>query len=572
MFKYITETYYKSEIPSWMVGTRFERLMLLDRWLAGTFYDVMKLSFNEEKTGNQYNPLHTRRPAVQHNFPSFIAGLTARKLFGGRHMPRLKHDNQDFLLRVQALMQELKVPLKMLEAVKRGSVGSVLMSFKFLTVTSINGNSVRGVVEVKQAQYCTPIFNEFEELTAVMEHYLVSGSAMIQRGMTTDRDGDKVKPSLKYWYVKMLDTQMECIYFPLKEHSWNPVDAGKYDPASSALVAYPFVDKENPYVHGLGFLQGIWIQNLTGGKGTDGMSTWELALNNFVEIDYAKSQNSRGLKYASAPQLVVKGDFRSEAETGDSEKAPRDPAYLLRLAADEKGMDGMSSTTGHDAFLLETNGAASAASDLFVSNLKHTSFEQICTARKDLESIKGTMSGKVIELIDEDFLDLMQELRLQYGDYGFLMLMKKICKAAREAGHSLMSASDVDTLIDGLMLDFPPQYLPTAQEIQFLISGFVEATQTQQPGGKGADGSQTMITVVPLIDPKLAAAYLAKQLDLVEDSDDKPAITDTDTSTGTLPAPAALPSEGGVNDGSTIGEIFDDANAIGHTPLAQRNR
>jgi hypothetical protein len=81
-----------------------------------------------------------------------------------------------------------------------------------------------------------------------------------------------------------------------------------------------------------------------------------------------------------------------------------------------------------------------------------------------------------------------------------------------------------------------------------------------------------MITVGPLIDPKLAAAYLAKQLDLVEDSDDKPAITDTDTSTGTLPAPAALPSEGGVNDGSTIGEIFDDANAIGHTPLAQRNR
>jgi hypothetical protein len=571
MYKYIQDNYYSSDIPRWMKDTRFERLMLLDRWLDGTFYDAMKLSFNEEKTGNSYNPLHTRRPAVQHNFPSFIAGLCARKLFGGRHVPRLKHKNPDFLLKVQALVQELKMPVKMLETVKRGSVGSTLVLFKFLEVVNGEQKTVKGVVEVKKAQYCTPIFNQFEELTGIMEHYLVSGAEMLQRNMTRDRDGEKIEARLKYWYTKIHDTNSETIYFPLKEHDWNPVDGGKYEPASTALVVYPFDDKQNPMVHGLGFLQGVWIQNLTAGKFPDGLGTWENALNNFVEIDYAKSQNSRGLKYASAPQLVVKGDFRSEAQGDDTEKTPRDPAYLLRLSADEKGMDGMSSTTGHDAFLLETNGAAAKASDDFVSSLKHTTFEQICTARKDLESIKGTMSGKVIELIDEDFLDLLQELRLQYGEYGYLCLVKKICKAAREAGHPLMQTFE-DAIIDGLTLDFPPLYLPDAQEIQFLVSAFVEATADSKPGGKGADGSATMIPVTPLIDPVLAAQYLAKQLDLVEESDDKPTITDTDTSTDSQPEPDAQPIEDrAVTPGADAGELLAEGQAAPNTPLARRN-
>jgi hypothetical protein len=547
VFRFIAENYYKEKIPRWMLGTRFEKLYLLDRWLDCSFYDEMPLSFNQEKSGGSYNPLHTRRPSVQLNFPNFIADLTACKLFAGRHVPRLKHENEDFLLKVQALVEELRLPVKMMEAIKRGSVGSVLILFKMLK----SGENVRGVVNVKQSQYCTPTFNEFEDLIGVMEHYLCTGASLLTNQpepITRDRDGDPVKADRRYWYVKIIDTNGECVYYPLKEHDWNPVNAGKYRDASTALVPYPMTN--NPFMHNLGFVQGVWIKNLTGGNHPEGKSTWEPALNNFIELDYLKSQNGRGLKYSSAPQLVIKGDFRAEVEGDELKNPPRDAGYLLRLAADTKDQMGTDSS-GHDAFLLETNGNASKASDDYVNSLKHVSFEGLRTARKDLESIKGTMTGKVIELIDEDFLDLLQEMRLTYCSYGYLPLVKKLCKAAAAAGHQLM-AGVKDALIDGLVIDFPPSYLPDAQDIQFLVSAFVEATADQQDGPAGPDGKKTKVAKEPLIDINLAKPLLAKLLDLVEESLDRPQLPDTKVDVTTSLEPEIEPVVSTGEDGHNL--------------------
>lgn len=523
-----------------MKGTRFERLMLLDRWLEGTFYDELPLSYEQDETNGKYNPMSDRQPAVQHNFPAEIAGLCARKVFGGRHIPRLKHQDKKFLLKVQALVEELKAPLKMLEAIKRGSVGSVAILFKFLEtpVSDIDNAemTVKGVIEVKQAQYCTPRFNKFQELTTLTEHYLVQGYEMLARQMSVTIKGDEVEPGLKYWFIKHTDTQEECIYYPIEEHDWNPI-TGHIDPKIDVRVPYPFSDDvANPVLHNLGFVPAVWIENLTGGKFPDGLSTFEPALDNFIEIDYIESQNGRGIKYNAAPQLMLKGDLRAEAEGDPTGPIARNARNVIRMAADEKGMDGMSASTGHDAKLLETNGASAAASQAFASGLKHTSFEQICFARKDLESIKGTMSGKVVELIDEDFLDLIQELKLQYGTYGYLLLVKKLCKAARLAGYELMLDAS-DKIVDGLTLDFPPLYLPDAQEINFLITAFVQATATQEEGPPTAEGKKTMVAKIPLLNPVLAANYLAKQMDLIEESDDKPIISDTQVATDGMPSP-----------------------------------
>ena len=511
--------------------------MLLDRWLEGTFYDELPLSYEQDETNGNYNPMSNRKPAVQHNFPIEIAGLCSRKVFGGRHVPRVKHQDKAFLLKVQALIEELKAPVKMMEAIKRGSVGSVAIMFKFLESDS----KVKGVIEVKQAQYCTPSFNQFQELTAITEHYLVQGYDMLARDMRVTIKGDKVEPGLKYWFIKHTDTNEECIYYPIDEHDWNPV-TGHID-GIDIRSAYPFgEDVENPVAHNLGFVPAVWIENLTGGKFPDGLSTFEPALDNFIEIDYIESQNGRGIKYNAAPQLMLKGDLKAEAD-GDGQLGPiaRNARNVIRMAADEKGMDGMSSSTGHDAKLLETNGASAKASQEFAHGLKQTSFEQICFARKDLESISGVMSGKCVELIDEDFLDLIQELKVQYGTYGYLMLLKKLCKAAAMVGHALM-VGVADKIIDGLMLDFPPLYLPDAQEINFLITAFVQATATQEAGPTGPDGKKTMVAKIPLLDPVLAANYLAKQMDLVEESDDKPTISDTQVSPDGLPAPEPVDS------------------------------
>lgn len=536
MLNYIRDTFYRQSTPPWMKDTRYECLFLRDKWLEGKFYDCIPLCFEEEKTGNHYNLLRDWRPAIQQNFPHMIAGLTARKLFAGRHVPRLKHENKDFLLQVQALIEELKMPVRMLEAIKRGSVGSVLVLFKFLEVTLTDGSkTVKGVVEVKQTQYCTPKFNKFEELTAVLEHYLVSASELHSRNMHLDFEGETLDDNKQYWYIKLLDTTQECIYRPIPEHDWNPMNGGKV--GMDALKPYPFKDEDNPFVHNLGFVQGIWIKNLTGGQVPEGDSTWEAALNNFIEIDYVKSQNDRGLKYNATPQLMIKGDLKAEAE-GEDGMGPiqRGGGSVLRVAADVTTM-GQESSSGHDAKLLETSGASAKAADDFTRQLKQTSLEQISAARKDMESIKGSISGKVIELIDEDFLDLLEELRLMYIYYGYLPLMKIICKAAKLAGHLLMPNA-TDNLIDGLTVECPPFYLPDAQDIQFLTAAMVEASSPQLLSeGGGGEQAPTTIQVEPLIDPVIASQFLAKQLDLVEVSEDRPVLQNTQTDTEHPPEP-----------------------------------
>lgn len=580
--QYIRDTYYRagnSALPRWMQGTRFEKLYILDKWLDGSFYEAINLSFDEEQINGTYNPLRTRRPATKDHLAMQVAGLTARKLFGGRHIPRIKHDDLDFKANVQALIEELKLPVKMLEAAKRGSVGSVLILFKFLTdkqreqtedeiAQGIDApTSVKGVVEVKQTQYCTPVFNEFEELIGVMEHYITKGSELIQRQLTTDRDGDSILPNDDYWFIKMIDTKQECTFIPIKKRKWNPV-SGSAD-YTEALIDYP--KEGNPFIHNMGFVQGVWIKNLTGGKHPEGLGTWEFALDNWLTLDYQKSQNDRGLKYGSAPQLVIKGDLRDEVNDDSTHQIVRSPSYEIRVAADEKGMDGQSASTGHDAKLLETNGAASKASDEFVRNLKHSTFEQICAARKDLESIKGSMSGKAIELIDEDFLDLVQELLLLYCTYGYLLLLKKLCKSAKIAGHPLMIDAD-ERKIDGLSLDYPPMYLPTPQEVQFLADALVLLTTPQQLTSNNADGSQSVQTTPPILTPDIAKSIISKQLDLVEESANKPVINDTQVDDVKPPDPVPNEETETGNAGGTIESGFMDELSASRHDMIGRNK
>jgi len=516
-----------------MWDTRYETLRLRDLWLEGKFYNVIPLSFEEEQSGNQRNLMRNRRPSVQHNFPRMLSDLCARKLFAGRHVPRLKHKDPAFLLKVQALVEELKMPVKMLEAIKRGSVGSVLVLFKFLTVpVGPDGITVKGVVEIKQTQYCTPKFNRFEELVGVLEHYIVDGSELLSRDLNYDREGQPVESNKNYWFLKYIDTNSECTYLPIEEHDWNPMNSGckLYQDGPSLIPA------AEPYVHNMGFLQGVWIKNLTGGRNPEGNSTWDSALNNFIEIDYVKSQNDRGLKYGSAPQIVVKGDFRAEQEGDEAGDQSRDPSFIMRLASDTK--DGMGTdSSGHDAFLLETNGAAAKASDDFVRQLKQNSLEQLTSARKDMESIKGAVSGKVIELMDEDYLDMLEELKLMYIDYGYLPLTKKQCKAAAAAGHSLMVGA-TDQLIDGLEVECPPFYLPDAQDIQLMVQGMVEASSPKLLSeGGGGEQAPTTVHVPPLILPEVAAQFIHRQLDLVEHSEDRAEITGTKPDLNSMPDP-----------------------------------
>jgi hypothetical protein len=502
MYNAMVDKYYKGSVDEWeQLNPRFMRLKMLDLWLDGKFYDKIQTDFWQEEGGNgDYIPLICRMPAVQHNIPKLVARLCAHKLFAGRHVPRLKHEDETVQAKLQGIVDLLHIPASMIEAVKFGSVGSVLLLFKFLPV----GETVKGAIEVVRSYHATPRLDEFGELIDVMIHYITKGFRLKELGFTAC-EGKPIIDSEKYWYVRKIDNKSDIIYNPLAEHRWNPVNKGPGNLTESKVTN-----------HELGFVPGIWIKNMPGGMAPDGECTWESGLNNFIEYDYMASQIGRGLFYSAAPQLVIKGDMLNvqESQTGQIRTGP---VNCIQLAPDQR--DAMGGTiTGHDAKLLETTGEGLKCGLDFNQTLKHATLEQISVSRKDLETIKGSMSGKAMELIDQEFLDLIQELRVQYCEFGYLPLIKKICNAAIIAKHPAAQGLTPKS-IDALELQYAAMYTPDEQGFLYIVQALDIAVNGSHPKPVpqvSATGQQLPMPEPsePLLDVKDARAYLASIMDL----------------------------------------------------------
>jgi hypothetical protein len=557
MLQNILEKYYN--FPQWVKDCpRFMKLQVHDAWLDGTFYDKIPTPYSQHTGGNGKDiKMFDRRPAVQHNLPKLMANLSARKLFGGRHAPRLRHQNEKFKLAVQAYIEELHLTSRMLEVVKRGSVGSILVLFQ---LRKLDGR-VQTLIEVTKARNVTPKFDAFQELTSLRIHYPTGGRSFKDQGFTTDCEGRLLQNNEKYWFVRDLNKNEDCVYHAIPESMWDPVNGDDQRYMKEAVkVANP-----------LGFLPAVWIQNLPGGEHPDGDCTFASALNNFIEYDYMYSQLGNGLFYHASPTLVVKGGLvqdTNELDDGPQRPVNKDPAYILQLPADEKDAVG-GTMSGHDAKLLDTNAQGLTTGIDFCAKLKHASLEQTSMARKDLESISGSMSGKAMELIDQEFLDLIQELRVQYCEYGFLPLLKKLCKAAKMMGHPLlMDYSDTD--IDGLSLQYPAAYTPDPQEFLYLVQALALATGLGQKNPEGGVNGAAA-PVAPhegLLTIEEASLYLKTQMDFYMVSEDVPVITETDP-VGRIDEPEAPKPDDTIGEGESNIDVTEQY-PKGNTPTSVR--
>jgi hypothetical protein len=560
MLQKILQKYYQFQ-PWQEACKRFKKLQYLDAWLDGEFYSAIPTSFADEEDGSgRYISIHDRRPAVQHNLPGHIADLCARKLFGGRHAPRIRHKDNKKRLAVQAFIEETGLISKMMETVKRGSVGSVLVMFRMRKVKG--QDKPQSVVEITKARVVTPVFDSYNQLEEVRIHYPIPGW-QVPSFFEVDAEGKPIKSSNKYWFIRHVNDKEDCLYYPIIEQKWNPVE-GYSNPKMTQFLKEG-AKANNP----LGFLPAVWIQNQTGGEFPDGKSTFESALNNFIEYDYMSSQTGRGLFYHASPQLVIKGNIKGSDDDPDATQRSKGqitgPAHTLMLEADEKnGVGG--DLSGHDAKLLDTNAQGLSTAIDFASKLKHTSLEQVSAVRKDLESIEGSMSGKAMELIDQDFLDLIEELRVQYCDKGYLCLLKKMLKAAKIMGHPLLEGiSEKD--IDGLSLQYPPYSTPEPQEFLFIVQALTAATgQADKPAAGGADGAAPAgPKVKPLLTPEEATYYLKTVMDFFMDSEDQPTINETEedekeTEEEPLPQPGSADPANGEEAGPDVLDEYPKSN------------
>lgn len=452
----------KLQWPDWAdLSSRYRRLTVLDRLLDGTIYDDLEHSFYEEETPDgKYIKIEDRRPCVRYNLPKYIAKTTARKLFAGAHAPKLTHSSEEVVEKLKTLANSSNLFYYMLQASIWASVGSVAATFKIV--------DDRFLIEIWRSRFCWPTFKSDGQLDSLRIAYPTKdwpAGAVDWEGKLVDAEDEN------YWFIRDVTDKAEITYRPICEDDWNPIEG----PDSKLVV-------EKEVFHKLGFVPAQWGVNLAGGEFPDGDSTFGPAIDMSIEMDYTMSQIGAGVRYNAAPQVVLQGDLAD----GDSKGINRGPSRILHLKAPVKDATGMT-FGGGDAHLLEMTGTGTDAGVKYIAALRKFALETVAAARKDPERTKGPLSGKAVEALDDQFVDLVQELRSSLGDTFMLSLLKKMVLAGIETKHPLfkgMSKGETEEIgvIWKRAIPTPPEALvqvSSAME-KFLEYGLIEPDQAKR--------------------------------------------------------------------------------------------
>lgn len=471
MRQYIGKKFRSQRQLTWAKGDeRYLRLAELDAMLEGDFYDCLRYPFYQETTGSggrgSYVPVSDRRPSFQYNLYNMVADQIARKLFGGRHAPTLVHPKDKTREALDALKEECKLEAKMIEAAHWGSVGSVCTIFQIVPFKDGDKPKSKVVVKNVRSRHCSPTFNKLDELSKLLIHYQVMGNDFLnaEEAVTLDWEGKEVKGDEGYWMVMELTPTKEVTYLPIPLDKWAPLQ-GRND----RLVVLDVVD------HDLGFVPAHWHQYRTGKvKVHDGRCYWEPAISNIIDLDYTISQIGSGVRYNAVPQVVVKGNVVNTDADG---ALGRGASRFMQVKADIK--EGDLEESDAKIYMLEAKGdGMKIGLEHWAMLVLRIAMQQICASLKDPNKVTTAMSGKGMEVLESEFLDLAQELRTVFGDEGFLKLLKKIAAACAAKNHVLMEGIGIED-IDALTLAWPPLSSIGMVEFNAMCLGLVALIEAQ---------------------------------------------------------------------------------------------
>ena len=401
---------------------RTRRLVLLRLVLDGLLYDYLPYEFHQERTsGGEYIPLRQRRPSVRYALPRIVVEDSVALLFSEGHFPAIDSSDNEVRHAVAALIRSTTLNAVMVEAALRGSVGSVAILMRVLRG--------RVFLDVLDTPYLTPEWDPAapDTLIRVVERIKVTGAALAAQGYDVD------DPNGLWWFGRQWDSDQE---------SWfEPVPVGAHWTGA--------IDTSRSVRHGLGFVPIVWIRNLPGGDGVDGVATFRSAIDTGIEIDYQLSQAGRGLKYSSDPTLLIK------EPAGVEGTMIRGAANALVVS--EKG----------DARLLEIGGTASQAVIDYVRVLRELALESVHGNRADASRLSVPASGRALELMNQGLLWLADNLRVSFGQNGILPLVRMMLRASRIFKFEIEGAVLPDLDCEAaLSLRWPDWYPPDSADRQ----------------------------------------------------------------------------------------------------------
>ena len=387
--------------------------------LEGRLYDALPYEFHEERSAaGEYVPLRLRRPSVRYPLARIVVDDSVSLVFGDGHFPMMDSEDAAVRAALADIAKESGLNRVMLDAVLRGSVGSVAIQLRVLRG--------RVFLQVLETTYLTPHWDPEapDTLLSVTESYKVPGRVLAAQGYAL---ADEISA---YWFMRRWDAETE---------TW-------YEPWPVGQPREPAVDEARTVRHGLGFVPLVWIRNLPGGDRVDGACTFRPAIETAIEIDYQLSQAGRGLKYSSDPTLLVREPAAMEGE-------------LIRgggnaLVVSEKG----------DAKLLEINGTAAAAVIEYVRTLRELALEGVHGNRASAERLSAAQSGRALEMMNQGLVWLADNLRVSYGT-GLLELARMVIRASNR--YALRTHGERIPPLDPsarVGLKWPRWYPPTAED------------------------------------------------------------------------------------------------------------
>ena len=415
---------------------RVRTLVLLQRILDGSFYDVLPYEFHEERTGGgEYVPLRLRRPSVRYGLARLVVEDSVALLFSEGHFPSFESPEPLIRDALAAFARDVNLNAIMVEAGLRGSIGSVVLHMRVL--------KGRVFVDVMDTVFLTPVWApaEPDTLESVTEAYKVSGAALMERGF------EVADPGVTYWFRRVWDGEYERWF--------EPTPVGSSEPAIE--------DAKRTIRHGLGFVPMVWIKNLPGGLQPDGACTFRSAVDTSIEIDYQLSQAGRGLKYSSDPTLLIR------EPAGIEGSMVRGAANALVVS--EKG----------DAKLLEIGGTASQAVIDYVRILREMALESVHGNRAEANRLSTPASGRALQLMNQGLLWLADNLRVSYGQCALISLARMYLRASeiyplRAEGRAVSPLSGSATI----SLRWPDWYPPDALDAQRTAETMIALVQAGQ--------------------------------------------------------------------------------------------
>jgi hypothetical protein len=381
---------------------RNDHLDLLDRYYDSEQYEDLQ-DWNEALKSDEYVPIRDRKPRIMYNVAKVLVEKVAAKLIGESTFPKFViEDDDDDTEFFRVVGKTVKFRAKMIDPVKNMLKAGAC----FVRYYLVNG-AVK--IEFAKSKYCYPIFDEMGELDSCEIKYVYEDQ----------NDKDQNGTPIKKWYKLVLTKQADIMF-----------DNPTYRPGSR-----PTFEEAGRMEHGLGWVQGEWLQTHSDKFDFDGYSLYGDILGFIDELNYSLSQTSQAVSYNQEPQLVF-----NKMDEDELDKLVRSSTKAWNL-----GREG-------EAKYLETDMKGIEQAGDRRDEMRNRMLEVVRVVISDPEQIKGnTQSGEALKQLYAPMLELIDDLRAALEPQ-FTNLLIKIGMTCLH--YNAMGAQTV--------IQTPPGYVPSS--------------------------------------------------------------------------------------------------------------